>query len=336
MDDLPLELKRRIASFLSPLDTVALSSTCRSLRQTLYLRDLPSIGLRSAAFTPGNNDEDGELIQKGFRIPVLFPQHLHSISLSFRWRDQGWGNRKGRIWIVAERSVLPEEDEDPGDESTIEDEEEGLNDATTSVATVFDLPGRVVYASDVAEHALSRVDVVWGPSDHNESYHVYYKVGGGGGHLLFLEQIQVHPFIWDDEGCLSRNYRILHELRALGRPGFLMELLQQVAGTMRQQAIPSLLEFLRSYGFETSEPSLVALEEIVRADRREQQLATLHDRSNEGEAPRPPRPHRVHLAVPVHVPPQGGRVAIRIRRHIVPMNRRPEQQPMQGDEDTDG
>lgn len=49
----------------------------------------------------GSHYEESSTLRPFEWVPVLFPRRTHSVVLTCRWRDQGYGNRKGKLFVVA-------------------------------------------------------------------------------------------------------------------------------------------------------------------------------------------------------------------------------------------
>jgi len=188
MDELPDEIIPAVASYLPPLDTLRLNNTSKTLRSKLSLTAC-SPRLILTDFSRGDRDDD---LHHGFQIPVPRQAPCHSVLLALTWRDQGWGNRKGRIVIAAAEGgrVRPAPDPRCGED--------------------------VVYASGIAEHAARRIDVTFRPKD-GETYHLWYVVGGGGGHSLHLSNVRIQILVLDDPGrCFGEAYNTLAKTGDLG------------------------------------------------------------------------------------------------------------------------
>lgn len=95
LDDLAL---RRIAAFLNPEDIVNLGRTCKRMYSVM-----PQVVLYDEEW-PGEDFEiDGP--QRGHFCPELYfdgpalSSTVKKLSLSVIWNDQGWGNRKGELFL---------------------------------------------------------------------------------------------------------------------------------------------------------------------------------------------------------------------------------------------
>lgn len=106
------------------------------------------------------------LHQPQIEIPCPISR-IHSILVSCQWVDQGWGNRKGSLFIVGTPKL---------DESTA--------DVVPLPVDVLFHGGRVVVRTmTCAEHHWTKVELRFQPRD-DENYHLWFEVGAGGGHEL--------------------------------------------------------------------------------------------------------------------------------------------------------
>mmetsp|Transcript_20691 Transcript_20691/g.26709 ORF Transcript_20691/g.26709 Transcript_20691/m.26709 type:complete len:353 (-) Transcript_20691:209-1267(-) len=271
--ELPLELKRRVASFLATRDAVNMTRSCRTLHRNLALTHLEPV---RPVFTTYRRSGQDNNWYRACRIPVL-NKRVHSLRLEFFWRDQGWGNRKGECRVVGFPPGV-----DPPVEVVEGSEFEG---------------GHIVCMSAIAAHDEERLRLTFSPMD-DEVYIFYYKVGEGGGHELVMRDGALHTVIFDDEHRnFSNNYRILFEegvlcrLVVVDQPRapettslFFPRMLISVSRALRRQlqddikmnedlprtvAEEELEAFLAEYSIPLNLGSLVALEEIVNADIEE-------------------------------------------------------------------
>lgn len=127
----------------------------------------------------------GDDVLRGFEIPDINDlssiedaqhhwtsealQHGQDLqSISFRWRDQGWGNRKGQLFLDL-------------------------------LSPKGDLKASKDLVPDAAEHHWTRVvlevdeeDPIQQQARPRDKYSLRYKVGGGGGHELHVLRFNLH------------------------------------------------------------------------------------------------------------------------------------------------
>jgi len=96
-----------------------------------------------------------------------FDQRPHTIFLRCLWKDQGWGNRKGMISIVANGGKAPNDYKPWSD--------------------------LVMCGKEPAPHDLSPLSLSFHPTEETmkEAYKIWLRVGHGGGHRLEVEDLCV-------------------------------------------------------------------------------------------------------------------------------------------------
>jgi hypothetical protein len=194
MLQLPSVLKTRIASYLEASDAFALSNTCKTLHHDLGLSILPPYELLFSQVWVGDATT-GDVPVRSERIPI-FASHPHSIYVSCRWKDQGWGNKKGRLFVVAE---------DIGEKDV---GKEGCD------GEWFD-GGQLVWESPLVSHEFTHLKIMLIPQK-NKEYHFWYRCGKEGGHMLMVEDLVVQTIFFDNnQRSLEKNYRRLRELGIL-------------------------------------------------------------------------------------------------------------------------
>jgi hypothetical protein len=186
LSSLPSELLQRIASYLVARQAVNVACVSKLVHKNLSLASLPPrmvVDLMQEKRWNGDSVH-GESPQKAFPIPIPSTPLLHSVQLSFHWKDQGWGHQKGNVWIV-------------------ESESETENDDTKKQQQQRFHGGRVVYASPVvAPHHFQPLVISIRVKQKQKvqpqyQYHLWIKAGGGGGHSLTLQNIKLSAIVFD-------------------------------------------------------------------------------------------------------------------------------------------
>ncbi len=165
-EDLPNLVWCHVADFLCPEDIAKLSQTCHRLHSVLphflILRgeDFKIYGPNGGHWAP----------EFYFNGPLLH-SIVKKLSLSVQWKDQGFGNRKGELFIQLMRNT------DASDSPTVVAEKRG----------VF----------GIAEHEMKKAnaeltnDPVVTLTQPGDFYRFMRNAGGGGGHSLTVKNFKV-------------------------------------------------------------------------------------------------------------------------------------------------
>ena len=62
-----------------------------------------------------------------------------------------------------------------------------------------------MYSSDTAHHEEQRLEIMLFAPNEQETYHLWYVVGGGGGHILNLSNVMIQALVFDDPSCCFGN-----------------------------------------------------------------------------------------------------------------------------------
>jgi hypothetical protein len=132
--------------------------------------------------------------------------------------------------------------------------------------------GHIIYESPTAPHEKSplRISFNYCPS---KSYFLWYRVGGGGGHQLIVENLTVHTVIFDHaDKFLLRNYDALKSQNGLQIQSiFYLNLLHATAKSFLvqlengQDADSNLVSLFESSGIQVTVSCMNALEELAAA-----------------------------------------------------------------------
>ncbi len=163
-EDFPDLVLSHVADLLCPEDVARLSQTCHRLHSVLP----HFMVIHGEDFEiPGPYSAPPELYFDG---PIL-PSTVKKLSLSVVWKDQGWGNLKGEIFLQLMRQT------------------------NTSSSPVMVAEKRRVFG--IAEHhemkanAELRDDPVVKLAKPGDFYRFMRNVGGGGGHSLTVRKFRV-------------------------------------------------------------------------------------------------------------------------------------------------
>jgi hypothetical protein len=291
LQSLPSELKKQAASFLSIKDVHSLNQTSRALHADLCLSTLsPAFQLYSSQNWKGDaltGDHPLRGPRRGASIPIFFGSAVHSITLTCTWRDQGWGNRKGKVFVLGfpndtgENHRHRHHHHDPSNNSN------NNNHLTFS-------NGRLVYQSQIAQHEEASLKFSFKPR-RNESYHLWIQAGGGGGHELRLQNLLVHTAVMDDRyRSLAKTFQALSNMGVVsplppstitsssrssssnqqpqtlgfknGQERLLLAVIASLKAAISRNEAPDLIlsQFLASnHDIEVNEATLTALEDLV-------------------------------------------------------------------------
>ena len=155
----PRDLTETIASFLCPVDALALDASGTATRCVVVERNRHFATNQVFAVSEHRAHRLLPVPLGGARTRV------HTVGITLFWRDQGWGNRKGKVWVLRERDRAP-------------------NDHGISSEDVRCMKGP-------APHTVAHEDMAFRPRA-GEEYAIWYSVGGGGGHRLYIHNLGLH------------------------------------------------------------------------------------------------------------------------------------------------
>jgi len=289
---LPLELRCRTVSFLNPPDALAFSEHLGTDFGVTVSRLDPQHRIFQSVRWTGDRVHGDDPVCSNYRLPVLQGGPVQSAVLSFRWRDQGFGVRKGKLYIVA---------------STNENSNSNNSNSNNDAPAVPTLPfggGRVVCETELATHHLLPNEMVFFPRE-SEVLTLWYKCGSGQIghqlHQLHVEECSIRVYVFDDpEHNWANNYQRLHDLGAVGFPAqnghqggaapedegprppsdnFFPKMLLRVCKSLRRQLQASkisktpldteMVDFMNEYNIPVTDISLRSVEEMIKADMEE-------------------------------------------------------------------
>ena len=172
LDGLPDLVLSRLADYLSPEETARLSLTCRHLHDVLPRftvirgKDFTIYGPRGGHWAP-------ELYFDG---PPL-TSTVRKLTLSLKWEDQGWGNRKGEIFMKLMRLAS-------GDSASRQSSD------AQEVAEKRRLFGIAKHQEEEAKTEITD-DPVVALARPGDFYRFMRNAGGGGGHTLTVKNFRV-------------------------------------------------------------------------------------------------------------------------------------------------
>ena len=166
-----------VAQSLSARDLVSLTESCTSLR---YLRKyLPEcLHITGQNFKKRGPDDGHFCPEIYFEGPVMV-QRMRSVSMEWDWKDQGFGNRKGMLWVQLVR----------GEEVMADSLEDYPNLAPHVSGPIGRLERQEL---EIRDHPVLRL------SRPGDRLRFMRNIGGGGGHNLrvnnFKAKIELRKF----------------------------------------------------------------------------------------------------------------------------------------------
>jgi hypothetical protein len=193
----------------------------------------------------------------------VLSSRVHSVAISLRWRDQGWGNCKGNVYLVAKNK------------STSENPDEKQGNSRFG-------GGRQVCGGYQTQHDETSLILSFAPKK-DESYSLWYSAGAGGGHTLTLRDLRMHSLLFDGSNrCVGNNYCALvaagilqlgDPSKPLPLPSSLLDGMLEASGSLRslpehsRHSVPGA-SFFRCMGIQDhSDESLTAVEDILQQER---------------------------------------------------------------------
>eukprot|EP00112_Aurelia_sp_Birch-Aquarium-sp1_P025452 Seg846.1 transcript_id=Seg846.1/GoldUCD/mRNA.D3Y31 product="hypothetical protein" protein_id=Seg846.1/GoldUCD/D3Y31 len=175
---LPELVVQRIGEFLAVVDYCRLRQTCRHLHASLSkLRRFVIKGRHFDFHMSQDTRDTGHYCPKRWFDSPPLPGRVKSITVSMEWKDQGYGNRKGQVWVQLMR----------GDEM---------------IAEKTNIFGFAPHDWQNAEATINGHNLI-NLSKKGDFYRFMRNAGGGGGHILQVENFQAtlicHSLGLDDE-----------------------------------------------------------------------------------------------------------------------------------------
>lgn len=168
MESLPELALLHIARFLFPEDIVRLGRTCKRLHSVMPRVEVVNeewLGDDFHINGPPGGDFRPDLY---FDAPEL-SSTVTKLSLSVTWQDQGWGNRKGELFLILMRPVA--------------------NGQPKKIAEQRQLFGIAEHYEKTQEFVLVKQPVVT-EARAGDFYRFMRNAGGGGGHRLIVKNFR--------------------------------------------------------------------------------------------------------------------------------------------------
>lgn len=171
LDEMPDLVVLEIAKFLGPEETTKLSMTCRRLYNTLP----KCLVMKGKDFSINGTGTGYGDVEPYFDGPLL-QSLVKSLTVSIvGWKDQGWGNRKGELFVKLMRrpDVAASRASGTGKDSVV-------------VAERRELFGLAEHRETSARVELNEKEGVVSQAQVGDWYQFMRRGGGGGGHELHV------------------------------------------------------------------------------------------------------------------------------------------------------
>lgn len=153
-----------VVEHCSARDALAFAATCRAARLAAGLQlVLTALEHEDQSWSGRSDQYDAMLWQV---LPL--PPRTHTALLTCEWRDQGWGNSKGMLSAVRGGGAAPSDYQK--------------------------WPAAVAAGREPAPHASEPLTLTW-RAEPGETYSVWARVGGGGGHALHVAGLRLRCLV---------------------------------------------------------------------------------------------------------------------------------------------
>jgi hypothetical protein len=175
INHIPADICRQIADFLEVFDAVSFKITCNAMKDAISLGILHDSFPALQDLRAHGDVRSGDTILTWVEIaPILFLPLAHTVIFKCTYVDQGWGNRKGKIYIS-------ETESNSGSEF--------LNDNSRTIGL------KIIATSPTADHEEKTLILKFKPKA-GARYAICYKAGGGGGQQLFIKNPKIQSIIY--------------------------------------------------------------------------------------------------------------------------------------------
>lgn len=180
--DMPHIVVLAIVDFLGPEDTTKLGMTCRRFYELVP----KFLVMKGRDFSISGSGTGYGNVEVYFDGPLLH-RSVKSLTVSVAgWRDQGWGNRKGELFLRLMRRQNVEAESGHGSK-------EGV-----MVAERRDLFGLAEHAETSADKELKESEGVVSQARPGDWYRFMRRAGGGGGHRLCVRGFRAVATLLED------------------------------------------------------------------------------------------------------------------------------------------
>ena len=187
LSELPDLVLFRLADFLKEEDTARLGMTCRRLRDLLPR----FLVMRGEDFSVRDSGTGWGVVEPYFDGPRL-PAGVKRLTVSVAgWKDQGWGNRKGELFVRLMRAPLQDSNASnqsakKGDKKDEDRRSRWRQEGETQVAERRGFFGLAEHKETSARLEMDGRESVVAGARSGDWYRFMRRAGGGGGHRLIV------------------------------------------------------------------------------------------------------------------------------------------------------
>lgn len=171
--ELPDLVILEVAKHLTSNDGRNLKMTCQRFKNILPTYPKPEV-IHVADLNEHQEWQDSHFSPKEYFRCHNLNHHVEKIDVSLKWKDQGWGNRKGQVWLKLHRPVPSTQEED---ELIFQMEPETFGIAPHSLAE--------------SVNTLTETDDIVKLAKPGDYYQIMKNIGGGGNHILIVEDFKM-------------------------------------------------------------------------------------------------------------------------------------------------
>ncbi len=181
LSNMPELVLMRVADYLRPEDTARLASTCRRFHSVL-----PAFLVMKGKDLHAKGPSYEESVKNGAPPELYFDgppltSTVKKLNMSVVWKDQGWGNMKGELFV---RLMRPPIKQRPKGNSS--QEKKGDPVMVAEKRRIFGIAKHDEEESKVEV----RNDSILNLAEPGDFYRFMRNVGGGGNHQLFVKKFK--------------------------------------------------------------------------------------------------------------------------------------------------
>ena len=181
LSNMPELVLMRMADYLRPEDTARLASTCRRLHSIL-----PAFLVMKGKEFHADGPSYEESVKNGAPPELYFDgppltSTVKKLNMSVVWKDQGWGNMKGELFVRLMR---------PATKQTLKgDSLQGKKGDPVMVAEKRKVFGIAKHEEEESKVEI-RNDSILKLAEPGDFYRFMRNVGGGGNHKLYVKKFK--------------------------------------------------------------------------------------------------------------------------------------------------